>query len=102
LAVACDHRVTTGIGARRADDLAGRLPARVWARHPAGIDATGRRWYDWALIDITDPDNPGELGEHALLIRRSIRTRELAFYRRHTPPGAAGHPGRRGPTPMDH
>ena len=91
LAVACDHRVTTGIGAHRADDLAGRLPARVWARHPAGIDAKGRRWYDWALIDITNPDNPGDPGdpgdpgEHALLIRRSIRTRELAFNRCYTP-----------------
>jgi len=82
LAVARDHRVMTGIGVRRAIDLAVRLPARVWARLSAGIGAKGQRWYDWALVDITDPDIPGD---HALLIRRSIRTGELAFYRCYTP-----------------
>jgi hypothetical protein len=72
----------TGIGARRAIDLAVRLPAHVWARHSAGTGAKGQRWYDWALVDITDPEVPGD---HALLIRRSIRTGELAFYRCHAP-----------------
>jgi len=46
------------------------------------MGAKGYRWYDWALIVITDPDVPGD---HALLIRRCISTGELAFYRCYTP-----------------
>lgn len=84
LAVACDHRVTTGIGVHRADDIAARVPKRGWARHTAGTGAKGERLYDWALVDITDtePDRPGC---HRLLIRHSIRTGELAFYRCYAP-----------------
>jgi SRSO17 transposase len=82
LAVARDHRVTTGIGVRRAIDLAVRLPASVWARLSAGVGAKGQRFYDWALVDIIDPEVGGD---HAVLIRRSISTGELAFYRCHTP-----------------
>jgi SRSO17 transposase len=82
LAVACDHHVTTAAGKRKAVDLVDRLPARVWARHSAGIGAKGHRVYDWALLDITEPGTPGR---HSLLVRRSIRTGELAFYRCYTP-----------------
>jgi SRSO17 transposase len=82
LAVACDHQVATLAGKHRASALARRLPPRAWNRLSAGVGAKGHRWYDWALIDITDTDVPGG---HALLIRRSISTGELAFYRCHTP-----------------
>jgi SRSO17 transposase len=82
LAVARDHRVTTGIGVRRAVDIAVRLPARVWARRSAGTGAKGQRLYDWALVDIDDPEIPSR---GRLLIRRSIRTGELAFYRCYAP-----------------
>jgi SRSO17 transposase len=85
LAVARDHRVTTGIGVRRAVDLAVRLPKRIWARHSAGQGAKGQRFYDWALVDIDDPQIPDCAGDARLLIRRSIRTGELAFYRCYTP-----------------
>jgi SRSO17 transposase len=55
LAVAKSHRFTTGIGTRRAIDLAVRLPASAWQRISAGAGAKGPRWYDWALIEVTDP-----------------------------------------------
>jgi len=55
LAMAKSHPVTTAIGARPAIDLAKRLPARAWQRVSAGPGAKGPRWYDWALIEATDP-----------------------------------------------
>jgi SRSO17 transposase len=82
LAVARDHQVRTGIGKRRAVDLAVRLPTEVWQRRSAGSGAKGHRLYDWALVDIDEPDTPGC---HWLLIRRSLRTGELAFHRAHGP-----------------
>jgi SRSO17 transposase len=96
LAVAKDHPITTGIGTRRAIDLAVRLPRRAWQRLSAGKGSKGERWYDWALIDTTDPatdpkadpavdSDAGQVGCHWLLIRRNIRTGELAFYRAYSP-----------------
>jgi hypothetical protein len=41
----------------------------------------GHRYYDWAWLAI----DPGRPGHHHLLIRRSRRTRELAFYRCYSP-----------------
>jgi len=43
----------------------------------AGPGAKGHRYYDWALIGLPG----GRPGHHWLLIRRSRRTGELAFYR---------------------
>jgi SRSO17 transposase len=85
LAVAKDHRITTGIGVRRAIDLAVRLPTAAWQRLSAGAGAKGHRVYQWALIDTTDPAAAQRAGCHWLLIRRNIRTGELAFYRAHAP-----------------
>lgn len=82
LAVARDHRVPTPIGAGHADELAARLPPSTWQRYSAGDGAKGRRLYDWARIDIIDPHTPGW---HGLLIRRSIRSGELAYYRCYSP-----------------
>jgi SRSO17 transposase len=82
LAVSCDHRVPAGAGrAIRADALAGRLPGQAWQRLSAGEGAKGHRWYDWAWIAITG-DGPGW---RCLLIRRSRRSGELAFYRCYSP-----------------
>jgi hypothetical protein len=77
LAVAKTHPVTAGTGKRRAAELAAGLPARAWQRISAGPGAKGQRWYDWALVEVTE-DVPGQ---HWLLLRRSPRTAELAFYR---------------------
>ncbi|MGH8828037.1 MAG: IS701 family transposase, partial [Jiangellaceae bacterium] len=81
LAVACDHRVITGAGKMQARDLAARLPGHAWNRLSAGRGAKGHRYYDWALIDL----DTAEPGCHWLLIRRSIRDGELAFYRAYAP-----------------
>jgi SRSO17 transposase len=90
VAVAGNHRLTTGIGIRRAVDLAVRPDLR-WQRLSAGDGAHGHRWYDWALIDLhpSDGDHDQHDGHHALLIRRNRSTGELAFYRTWTPVPAA-------------
>jgi SRSO17 transposase len=44
LAVAKNHQIVTGIGARRAIDLAVRLPKRSWQRLSAGRGSKGERW----------------------------------------------------------
>jgi SRSO17 transposase len=85
LAVARTCPVTTAIGVRPAAGLARRLPARAWQRLSAGPGAKGPRWYDWALIDVTDPAVTEGDGPHWLLIRRRIADGELAFYRAHAP-----------------
>lgn len=81
LAVARDHRVATHAGTRRAIDLAVTAPAAAWETRSAGPGSKGHRWYAWALVHIDDP----QPGEHRLLIRRNLRTGELAFYRCWTP-----------------
>ena len=85
LAVAKTHPVTTATGPRPAIELARRLPARAWQRISAGPGAKGPRWYDWALIEVTDPAVTDGGGPHWLLIRRRISDGEYAFYRAHAP-----------------
>ncbi len=82
LGVASTHRVTTGIGVRKAVELAVRLPSRSWQRLSAGAGSKGPRYYDWALVDTVDGDLPGR---HWLLVRRHRKTGEYAFYRAHAP-----------------
>ena len=88
LAVAKNHQVVTGIGARRAIDLAVRLPQHSWQRMSAGQGSKGERWYDWALVQAAaEPDGPAaaSAGHHWLLIRRHRTTGEYAFYRAWSP-----------------
>ncbi len=84
LAVAKSHLVTTP-GPRPAAGLARQLPARAWQRLSAGAGAKGPRWYDWALIEVTDPAVTEGGGPHWLLIRRRITDSEYAFYLAHAP-----------------
>jgi SRSO17 transposase len=84
LAIAKNHQISTGIGSRRAIDLAVRLRPHCWNRISAGRGAKGERWYDWALIDTTDPA-AGKGGHHWLLIRRNHKSGEYAFYRAWSP-----------------
>jgi hypothetical protein len=58
LAVAKDHRITTGIGVRKAIDLAVRLPPAAWQRLSAGAGAKGQRLYAWALVDTQSRPHP--------------------------------------------
>jgi SRSO17 transposase len=81
LAVAASHRVITAAGTCAVRQLAARLPRRAWQRYSAGEGAKGHRYYDWAWAAI----GPGQPGHRHLLIRRSRRTGELAFYRCYSP-----------------
>ena len=81
LAVAASHQVTTAAGPCQARAIAARLPRRAWQRYSAGQGAKGHRYYDWAWLAI----DPGRPGHRYLLIRRSRRTGELAFYRCYSP-----------------
>jgi SRSO17 transposase len=89
LAIAGNRRLPTAAGPIRADVLAATVPRRAWQRLSAGAGAKGQRFYDWAWIDL-----PASAGSDAqdctpgcwwLLIRRSRRTGELAFYRCYSP-----------------
>jgi len=81
LAVARHRRIVTAAGALRADTLAARLPPRARQKLPAGAGAKGHRYHDgaWAATE------PGRTGHRHLLVRRSRRTRELAYYRCYAP-----------------
>lgn len=86
LAVAKSHQVVTGIDARRAIDLAVRLPDRSWQRLSAGRGSKGERWYDWALVQAAAEAGPASsAGHHWLLIRRHCTTGQYAFYRAYSP-----------------
>src|SRR5436305_11069378 len=85
LAIRKSHLVVTGIGPLPAGALARRLPARAWQRLSAGPGAKGPRWYDWALIEASDPAVTEATGPRWLLIRRRISDGELAFYRARAP-----------------
>lgn len=86
LAVASTHRIPTGAGVHTAAQIAAAVPATGWNRISAGPGAKGDRLYDWAITQTTDPADTADTAgsRHWLLIRRSIRTGELAFYRAHT------------------
>lgn len=88
LAIGCDRRIPTAAGPVRADVLAAGLDRRAWQRVPAGAGAKGPRIYEWAWIDHTDRRRQDDLLDTqcwSLLIRRTITTGELAFYRCYSP-----------------
>src|SRR4051794_41271342 len=91
LAIAGNRRLLTAAGPIRADVLAAALPRRAWQRLSAGPGAKGQRYYDWACLELpagqqarSDVEGCGP-GCWWLLIRRSRRTGELAFYRCYHP-----------------
>jgi hypothetical protein len=46
---------------------------RRWEARSAGTGSKGERWYAWALVATASP-------RHRLLIRRHLKTGELAFH----------------------
>src|SRR6266511_357596 len=59
--------------------LAAQVPPECWLRISAGQGAKGRRWYAWSRLPLgTAGAPPG--WQRWLLVRRSLRTGELAFY----------------------
>ena len=89
LAIAGNRRLPTAAGPIRADALAAALPRRAWQRLSAGPGAKGQRYYDWAWLELPAPSSASTDAAGAgcwwLLIRRSRRTGELAFYRCYHP-----------------
>jgi SRSO17 transposase len=61
-----------------AAQLAASLPAEQWVTCSAGHGAKGRRLYDWTRVELAGPAAAGD--QRWLLVRRSRRDGELAFY----------------------
>src|SRR5258708_2764945 len=72
------RRGGAGPGARA--PRAGRTHARRWEIRSAGAGSKGQRWYAWAWLDTASP-------AHHLLIRRHLKTGELAFHYCFVPKG---------------
>ena len=53
---------------------------RRWEVRSAGRGSKGQRWYAWAQVGTSSP-------RHSLLIRRHLRTGELAYHYCHVPGG---------------
>jgi SRSO17 transposase len=58
--------------------LAASMPVEQWVACSAGHGAKGRRLYDWARVELAAPAAAG--CQRWLLVRRSRRDEELAFY----------------------
>jgi SRSO17 transposase len=59
--------------------LAERIRPEYWLRLSAGHGAKGRRWYGWSRLPLNGTGAPDGWGRW-LLVRRSLRTGELAYY----------------------
>jgi SRSO17 transposase len=59
--------------------LAERIPPHGWLRLSAGMGAKGRRWYGWSRLPLASAGAPQGWARW-LLVRRSLRTGELAYY----------------------
>jgi SRSO17 transposase len=59
--------------------LAKQIPPEGWVRVSAGHGAKGRRWYAWSHLPLASIGTPDGWGRW-LLVRRSRRTGELAYY----------------------
>jgi SRSO17 transposase len=66
-------------GPSAAARLAEQIPSWCWLRLSAGQGAKGRRWYGWARLPLASTGAPTGWGRW-LLVRRSLRTGELAYY----------------------
>lgn len=83
LAVSCSTTIDIGPARVRADVLARALDDNCWQMRSAGPGSKGLRLYQWAYLRLDAPALTR--GHRYLLIRRSISTGELAYYRCWTP-----------------
>src|SRR5262245_42228584 len=88
MAVRANHALTVGSG--RAVTAAGAvrmIPHQAWHRMRTGSGTKGTRHYDWAMLEVTSDDTPGEQdgGHSMLLVRRHRYTGQLSYYRCWTP-----------------
>ena len=84
MAVRANHALTVGSG--RAVTAAGAvrmIPHQAWHRMRTGSGTKGTRHYDWAMLEVTSDDTPGEQdgGHSMLLVRRHRYTGTLSYYR---------------------
>jgi SRSO17 transposase len=80
--------VDTPAGGRAsAAQLAAVVPAEQWIACSAGHGAKGRRLYDWTRVELATPATAGMA--RWLLVRRSRRDGELAFYACSGPTGTS-------------
>jgi SRSO17 transposase len=70
--------VTATPGSATAAQLAASVPVEEWVACSAGHGAKGHRLYDWTRVELAVPAGPGMA--RWLLVRRSRRDGELAFY----------------------
>ena len=83
LRVPKNFRITLGDGAvLTCEDAVATLPkhARRWEVRSAGRGSRGDRWYAWAWIRTASP-------RHSLLVRRHLKSGELAFHYCYVPEG---------------
>jgi SRSO17 transposase len=66
--------------------LAEQIPPACWLQISAGQGAKGRRWYAWTRVALDSAGAPPGW-ERWLLVRRSLRTGELAYYACAAPAG---------------
>jgi SRSO17 transposase len=89
LAVKCTELLEAsspnGMVRTSAEQLAAVVPAEQWIACSAGHGAKGRRLYDWTRIQLASPATSGMA--RWLLVRRSRRDGELAFYACYAPAG---------------
>jgi hypothetical protein len=93
LRVASNFHLTVARGVKlTCKQAAGRLLAggRHWEVRSAGKGSKGERWYAWALAATASP-------RHHLLIRRHLKTGELAFHYCYVPEGQPATTGPAGP-----
>jgi SRSO17 transposase len=80
LAVKCTEPLPSASGPPApAARLAEHVPTACWLRVSAGQGAKGRRWYAWSRLPLSTAGAPQGWGRW-LLLRRSLRTGELAYY----------------------
>jgi SRSO17 transposase len=87
LAVRTNHAFTIGSG--RVLTAAGAvklIPHGAWQRMRTGYGTKGSRHYDWAMLEVTSDDAPGDhgrcdAGRSVLLVRRHRYTGTCSFYR---------------------
>lgn len=78
LAVRSDQRLWVGFEQKRVDQVAADAPKNTWFRHGVADGSKGPRVYDWSAAKFGALTEQGH--QHGLLIRRHIKTGELAYY----------------------
>ena len=79
-----------------AKEITEGLPASAWRRLSAGAGTKGRRFHDWAYLELADLDAgeynkalAGQAWTRGLLIRRKIADGDLAFFTAWAPTGTS-------------